>query len=298
MNKTKSMTKHIVLHGKGGVGKTTLATNIAAALVEAGFKILLMGFDPKGDSSALLNNGHPFPDLLGQIRTKSKITLDSVVHSGFKGILCVEAGNPFQAGTHASLELARALEEIQRIKLFENVAADYVIHDVSGDGSSAEPLEAIRQWGLDRLFVVTSADFMSLRVSNSIFSFMERYGDNHVPIPMGGLIPNNITSSFEESFISNFAADTNTRTLGGIPRSLLVRQCELYGKTIIEAAPFSNQAYFYRRLANQLVDAVRSGKESILPQPMQPERLRKWAREWGDRIHALENGLVSDGAAI
>jgi len=78
----------------------------------------------------------------------------------------------------------------------------------------------------------------------------------------------------------------------------MVRQCELYGKTIIEAAPLSNQAYFYRRLANQIVDVSQSSQQVSLPLPMKPEQLRNWAQEWGDRIYALENGLVSDGAAI
>lgn len=292
------MTKFIALYGKGGVGKTTLATNLGAALIEAGFTVLLMGCDPKGDSSALLNNGQPFPDVLGQIRTRKSITLDSAVYKGFKGIKCIELGNPFQAGTCASLEIARAFEELQRIRLFEETAADFVIYDVTGDNSCTELLGPIRQSGLDRLFVVTSADFMSLHAANSIFNLMERLDNSQTPLPLGGLIPNNITSSFEDSFISDFATHTKSKTFGRIPRSLMVRQCELFGKTIIEAAPLSNQAYFYRRLANQLVDAVQQRRGSPLPRAMQPEQLRSWAREWGERIFALENGLVSDGAAI
>jgi nitrogenase iron protein NifH len=113
---------------------------------------------------------------------------------------------------------------------------------------------------------------------------------------VGGLIPNSINSSFEESFIADFASQTRTRTLGRIPRSLMVRQCELYGKTVIEASPLSNQSYFYRRLANQIVDEVNSPASASVP--LRPEELRAWAREWGDRLHALENGLVTDGAAI
>ena len=292
------MAKHIALYGKGGVGKTTLATNISAALVEAGFSIVLVGCDPKGDSSSLLNNGLPLPDVLGLIRAKNDISLNSVVHTGFKGIKCVELGNPFQTGSCASVEITRAFEELRRIKLFEEVAADFVIYDVTGDSSCTEMLGPIRLHGLDRLFVVTSADFMSLHAANSIFTFMERYGDSHVPIPLGGLIPNNITSSFEESFIKDFATHTHAKLLSKITRSLTVRQCELYGKTIIEAAPLSNQAYFYRRLANQIVDEVQSSKRGTLPQPMQSDQLRKWAHGWGDRIYALENGLVTDGAAI
>jgi nitrogenase iron protein NifH len=78
----------------------------------------------------------------------------------------------------------------------------------------------------------------------------------------------------------------------------MVRQCELYGKTVIEASPLSNQSYFYRRLANQIADELHRQTSSHLPKPLSPDQLRLWARDWADRLFALENGLVSDGAAI
>jgi nitrogenase iron protein NifH len=78
----------------------------------------------------------------------------------------------------------------------------------------------------------------------------------------------------------------------------MVRQCELYGKTVIEASPLSNQSYFYRRLANQIVDESRTLTVKRQPNPFSREPLRLWAREWADRLFALENGLVTDGAAI
>jgi nitrogenase iron protein NifH len=151
---------------------------------------------------------------------------------------------------------------------------------------------------LHRIFAVTTADFKSLTAVNSLMEHLERFADNHVPVPFGGLLPNGIASSFEESFITDFAQHTHTHTLGRIPRSLMVRQCELYGKTVIEASPLSNQSYFYRRLANQIVDEAGTLKAKRQPKPLSGEQLRSWAREWADRLFALENGLVSDGAAI
>jgi nitrogenase iron protein NifH len=139
---------------------------------------------------------------------------------------------------------------------------------------------------------------MSLTAINSIIVQLERLADNRVPIPFGGLVPNGISSSFEESFIADFAKHTGTHTLGRIPRSLMVRQCELYGKTVIEASPLSNQSYFYRRLANQIADESRALTVKRQPDPFSREQLKLWAREWADRLFALENGLVTDGAAI
>ncbi|MDR3579796.1 MAG: P-loop NTPase [Oryzomonas sp.] len=288
------MTKHIALYGKGGVGKSTLSSNLSAALAEAGFSVLLVGCDPKGDSCSLLNNGTPIPTVFDLLREQGDISVNSVVHEGFKGITCVELGDPFDSGSCGSDEITRALGHLKRIDLFEAVAPDFVLYDISGDSPCSSFYTPIQQLGVSRVFVVTTADFMSLHAANAIFRMLERYGESNVPVPVGGLIPNSINSSFEESFIADFAAQTRTQTMGRIPRSLIVRQCELYGKTVIEASPLSNQSYFYRRLANQIVDDDQAG----VPVPMRPEELRAWARGWGDRIHALENGLVTDGAAI
>jgi nitrogenase iron protein NifH len=290
------MTEHIAIYGKGGVGKSTLTSNLSAALAEAGFSVLQVGCDPKGDSCSLLNNGVPIPTVFDLLREQGEISVDSVVHKGFKGIACIELGDPFDSGKCGSAEIARALEHLKRIDLFEAVGPDFVLYDISGDSACSSFHAPIQQLGVSRVFVVTTADFMSLHAANAIFRMLERYGESNVPVPVGGLIPNSIASSFEESFIADFAAQTRTRTLGRIPRSLMVRQCELYGKTVIEASPISNQSYFYRRLANQIVDEFHSQANASVP--LRPEELRAWAREWGDRIHALENGLVTDGAAI
>ncbi|QEM68837.1 AAA family ATPase [Geobacter sp. FeAm09] len=295
-NGRQSMTEHIALYGKGGVGKSTLASNLSAALAEAGFSVLQVGCDPKGDSCSLLNNGDPIPTVFDLLGKRGEISVDAVAHKGFKGVTCVELGDPFGSGRCGSAEIARALEELKRIDLFGAIAPDFVLYDISGDSACSSFYTPIQQIGIGRVFVVTTADFMSLHAANAILRVLDRYGESHVPVPMGGLIPNSVTSSFEESFIADFAVQTRTRTMARIPRSLMVRQCELYGKTVIEASPLSNQSYFYRRLANQVVDEARShGGQSV---PMQPEELRSWARTWGDRIYAMENGLVTDGAAI
>jgi nitrogenase iron protein NifH len=223
--------------------------------------------------------------------------VDTVVHRGFRGVSCIELGDPATSGGCPSTEIKRIFAHLDRIRVFETVASDFVFYDVPGE-SSCSGFYATIQAGLSRAFIVTSADFMSLHAANTIFRMLEQHGRENVPIPVGGVIPNGITSSFEESFVSDFARNTQTRTLGRIPRSLMVKQCELYGKTVIEASPLSNQSYFYRRLANQIVDSARGATPSSLPVPMKPEQLREWARGWGDRIYALENGLVIDGAAI
>lgn len=177
--------------------------------------------------------------------------------------------------------------------------SDYVLHEISGDNSPAALHEVMSEIAICRLFVVTSADLKALQAANDAFTFLEQFNDERItPIPMGGLILNDIASSFEEAFVTDFAYHANARIIGKVPRSLVVRQCELYGSTLIESRPQSNQSYYYRRLANQVVDATGALYSGNLPQPMSAERLRAWSLEWADRMYALENGLVTDGAAI
>lgn len=293
------MAYHIALYGKAGVGKTTLATNISASLVEAGFSVLLVGCDLGGDSCSLLHGGLSMPTVQGCIRSGAPITLDTVVHAGFKGVRSIELGESVYQGTCTAAEVSKALQEIRRIRAFEQINPDYILYDISGDSSCSVLHTIIRQVEIARLFVVTTGDFKALQAANGAFAFLEQYnGESSVPIPMGGLIFNNISSSFEEAFVNDFAHHANARAIGKVPRSLVVRQCELYGKTVIEYRPQSNQSYYYRRLANQIVDATGTIYSGNLPQPMSAERLRAWSLEWAERIYALENGLVTDGAAI
>lgn len=293
------MTHHIALYGKGGVGKTTLAANISASMVEAGFTVVLVGCDAKADSAVLLNSGLPIPNVLDQLRNKSAITIDSIMHSGFKGVNLVELGDPGYSGVFTFCGISSAIKEMKRLQIFEQINPDFVLYDISGDSSTTALHAVIRQVELTRICVVTTADYKALQVVNDAFTFLEQHNSgSNIPLPMGGLILNSITSSFEEAFVNDFAFHTNARTIGKVPRSLVVRQCELYGNTVIESKPRSNQSYYYRRLANQIVDSVGTIYSGNLPQPMSAERLRAWSLEWADRIYALENGLVTDGAAI
>lgn len=290
------MTDHIVLYGKGGVGTSTLASNVSAALVEAGFRVLQIGCNQNGDSCTTLNEGISIPTVWEQYEMSKSITFDAVVTRGFKNINCIELGTP-SVDLEASFS-QNGLDLLIDSNLISALCPDYVLYDISGDAPVRIMRTLFERVAIHRIFAISSADFMSLSAVNVLLNILEKYADSHVPVTFGGLIPNNIVSSFEESFISDFAKQVHSRTLGRIPRSQMVRQCELYGKTVIEASPLSNQSYFYRRLANQIVDESQTLATGKQLHPLSREELRKWAHEWADRLYALENGLVTDGAAI
>jgi nitrogenase iron protein NifH len=290
------MADQIAFYGKGGVGSSTLISNISAALVEAGFRVLQLGCSQNGDSCSVLNGGSLIPTVWDEYERHGSISFDSVVRRGFKDVYYIELGRPqVEPGTSAALQ---ALDLILRRDLIASLHPDFVLYDLSGGQACGIMRGLSERIDLRRIYAVTTADFMSLAAVNSLIVHLERLADSSVSVPFGGLLSNGVASSFEESFISDFARHVHTHTLGRIPRSLLVRQCELYGKTVIEAAPLSSQSYFYRQLASQIVDESHTLTIKRQPKPFSQEHLQAWAREWADRLFAMENGLVVDGAAI
>jgi nitrogenase iron protein NifH len=91
--------------------------------------------------------------------------------------------------------------------------------------------------------------------------------------------------------VDDFAERTKTRIIQYVPRSITVTQSELKGKTTIEAAPDSEQAKVYTRLAERIA----AHGESETPNPLELDELRAWAAAWSDRLLQLETGVVVGG---
>jgi nitrogenase iron protein NifH len=108
---------------------------------------------------------------------------------------------------------------------------------------------------------------------------------------LGGIIANNLQAPHARALVDDFADQTGTRVVGYVPRSMAVAQGELYGRTVIESAPHSEQAEIYRKLARAVVD----DDTTTLPRPLNGPALKAWAKEWGDRIFVKEPDLVAGG---
>ncbi len=289
------MAQHIAIYGRGGVGKSTLASNLAAALAEVGQKVVLVGCDPQGDSTSLLHAEEPRPTVIDLLAGGNRPILDHLVTRGYRNIACIEVGDPFLIGECAASGIGRAITLLRDLDAFGKLDPDVVLYDVPGEPGCPGVAHPAAVSLVQKAFVVTAPDVMSLSAANSLFRVIARRGDS-APLTCA-LIANGLTGAFEESLVEDFALQVNSRVIGCIPRSLVVRQCELYEKTVIEAAPLSNQAYLYRRLARHILDEQVS---SALPppQPLTPSGLKAWARSWGDRIYELEHGVIRDGAGI
>ncbi len=285
--------KHIAIYGKGGIGKSTTTSNISAALAEAGYKVIQIGCDPKSDSTNTLRGNNYLPTVLDSLRGGNKINLSDISVSGFKNVLCIESGGPVPGVGCAGRGINAAVSLLQELHLFEEFKPDYVLYDVLGDvvcGGFAVP---IRDGITDRAYVVSSSDFMAVYAANNLFKAINKYAPTG-GAKLGGVIANSITAGYSRDIIDDFTKRTGTSVAGYIERSLVVQQSELYGKTVIEANPQSPQADLYRKLAKHIAE----NEDLVVPNPLGVTELRDWAREWGDKLYAFNDGVVSNAEGL
>ena len=84
--------RKIAIYGKGGIGKSTTTQNTVAGLVEKGRKVMVVGCDPKADSTRLLLGGLSQNTVLDTLRDEGEsVELEDISKTGFKGVVCVES---------------------------------------------------------------------------------------------------------------------------------------------------------------------------------------------------------------
>lgn len=280
--------QHIAVYGKGGIGKSTTTSNLAAALADAGRRVIQIGCDPKSDSTSTLRGGAYLPTVLDATRDGGNVQLSDVSRVGFGGVLCIEAGGPVPGVGCAGRGINAAIELLRELHLFEEFRPDVVLYDVLGDvvcGGFAVP---IREGLTDRVYVVSSADFMAIYAANNLFRAINKYAPSG-GAKLGGIIANSISQPYARSLIADFARTTGTRAVEYVPRSTTVAQAELCGQTVIEASPRSAQADVYRQLAKKVLEDT----SAAIPKPLAVNDLRAWARRWGNVLLESEQGVVA-----
>jgi nitrogenase iron protein NifH len=279
--------KQIAIYGKGGIGKSTTTSNISAALSTLGYKVMQFGCDPKSDSTNTLRDGKYIPTVLDSLREKPNLKAAEVIHTGFNGIFCVEAGGPAPGVGCAGRGITTAVQLFKQQHIFEELDLDYVIFDVLGDvvcGGFAVP---IREGLAEHVFTVSSSDFMAVYAANNLMNGIKKYANAGGAL-FGGVIANSINQPYSKAIIDDFVKQTKTQVVEYIPRSVTVTQSELQGKTTIEAFPESEQAKVYKELAKKIA----SHEISKVPEPLTVSELRDWAAKWADHLLAIETGIV------
>ena len=268
--------RQIAIYGKGGIGKSTTTQNLTAGLVEHGKKVMVVGCDPKADSTRLLLGGLAQKTVLDTIRDEGEnVELDRIMRTGFGGTRCVESGGP-EPGVGCA---GRGI--ITSINMLENLGAytddlDFVFYDVLGDvvcGGFAMP---IREGKAKEIYIVASGEMMALYAANNIAKGISRYA-RAGGVRLGGIICNSRNVDHERELLEAFAKELGTKLLYFVPRDNIVQRAEIKRKTVIEYDPESNQAQEYRNLAQALLE----NKDFVIPNPMTQERLEEILLQYG-----------------
>ena len=275
--------RQIAIYGKGGIGKSTTTQNLTAGLVEHGKKVMVVGCDPKADSTRLLLGGLAQKTVLDTIRDEGEsVELDRIMKTGFGGTRCVESGGP-EPGVGCA---GRGI--ITSISMLENLGAytddlDFVFYDVLGDvvcGGFAMP---IREGKAKEIYIVASGEMMALYAANNIAKGISRYAKAG-GVRLGGIICNSRNVDRELDLLRAFSKELGTQLLYFVPRDNIVQRAEINRKTVIEYKPDSAQAQEYRNLA----EAVINNTNFTIPTPMTQERLEQILLEYG-LMEALED---------
>lgn len=277
--------KQIAIYGKGGIGKSTTTSNISVALTELGLKVMQIGCDPKSDSTNTLRGGSFIPTVLDTLRSGKVIKPEDIVHEGYGGVLCVEAGGPEPGVGCAGRGIITAVEILKQRKIYDLYKPDVVIYDVLGDvvcGGFAMP---IREQLAKQVYTVTSSDFMSIYAANNLFKGIRKYSNNGGAL-LGGIIANSVNKDIHKDIIDDFSKETKTKIVEYVPRSLTVAKCELKGKTVLEGAANSKQAKIYRKLAKNIIE----NGHSHIPTPLDFGGLQQWADKWSKLLLKGSNG--------
>lgn len=243
--------RRIAIYGKGGIGKSTVSSNISEALAEMGHRVLQIGCDPKADSTKLLMGGTAPSTVLDMMRA-GDVTLDEVVHSTGRNIFCVECGGPKPGMGCAGRGIIAAFDKLESLDVIEEIKPDIIIYDVLGDvvcGGFAMP---IRNGYARNVFVVTSGEMMSLYAADNIRQAVEGFADDGYA-EFSGLIQNSRGIENENELIDKAAGEMDTDVVYRLPRDQEVQNAEAVGLTVVRNAPESIMAKNYRSLANEIL---------------------------------------------
>ncbi|MEI7529611.1 MAG: nitrogenase component 1 [Elusimicrobiota bacterium] len=226
----------IVFFGKGGIGKSTLASNVSAVLAAGGGRVLHIGCDPKMDSTLSLMGRHIQP-FSGSPGPDSEARLRGFISAApVRGVHCIEAGGPQPGVGCAGTGIGAMLDAIKGSEILEKEGYTAAVFDVLGDvvcGGFAAPL---RRGFARKVVIVVSEELLSLYSANKLILMVENYARNGVYL--AGLAINAKDAGGIKTAM-DFAAAVNARVLGVIPRDPAVAAAERRRVPVVLASPKS-----------------------------------------------------------
>ncbi len=269
--------RQIAFYGKGGIGKSTTSQNTIAALAELGQRIMIVGCDPKADSTRLMLHCKAQTTILHLAAERGSVEdleLEEVLLKGYKDVLCVESGGPEPGVGCAGRGIITAINFLEEEGAYEDL--DFVSYDVLGDvvcGGFAMP---IREGKAQEIYIVTSGEMMAMYAANNIARGILKYAHSG-GVRLGGLICNSRKVDREIELIEALADKLGTQMIHFVPRDNQVQHAELRRQTVIEYSSDHNQANEYRALGKKILE----NKNLVIPTPISMDELEDLLIEFG-----------------
>ncbi|MCG8481753.1 MAG: nitrogenase iron protein NifH [Clostridia bacterium] len=246
--------KKIAVYGKGGIGKSTITSALAAAVSNLGYKVMQIGCDPKADSTINLRNGKDLTPVIQYIKENGECeNLEDIIVEGYNGILCVEAGGPTPGIGCAGRGIILAFETLENLEAYEKYKPDFVFYDVLGDvvcGGFAMP---IREGYADEIVIVTSGEKMALLAAGNIKMAMDNFSDRGYGT-LRGVILNKRNIENEDRIVSEYVKQMDSEIICTIPRDQAIQRYEDENKTVIQGDMDLPISQVFMDLAKSIVE--------------------------------------------
>ncbi len=270
--------RKIAIYGKGGIGKSTTTQNTVAGLAEMGNKVMVVGCDPKADSTRLLLGGLTQKTVLDTLREEGEdVELEDIIKEGYGASRCTESGGPEPGVGCAGRGIITSVNMLEQLGAYDDEwGLDYVFYDVLGDvvcGGFAMP---IRDGKAEEIYIVVSGEMMAMYAANNICKGILKYADAG-GVRLGGLICNSRKVDNELEMIQELARQIGTQMIHFVPRDNMVQRAEINRKTVIDFDPTHQQADEYRMLAKKIDE----NEMFVIPKPLEIEELEKLLIDFG-----------------
>ena len=200
-----SKTQIIAIYGKGGIGKSFTLANLSHMMAEQGKRVLLIGCDPKSDTTSLLFGGKACPTII-ETSTRKKLAGEEVAIGDvcFKrgGVFAMELGGPEVGRGCGGRGIIHGFELLEKLG-FHDWDFDYVLLDFLGDvvcGGFGLP---IARDMAQKVILVASNDLQSLYVANNVCSAVEYFRKLGGNVGVAGLVINKDDGSGEAAAFAN-----------------------------------------------------------------------------------------------
>ncbi len=248
----KKETQVIAIYGKGGIGKSFTLANLSYMMAQTGKRVLLIGCDPKSDTTSLLFGGRACPTII-ETSAKKKLAGDEVKIGDVcfirDGVFAMELGGPEVGRGCGGRGIIHGFELLEKLG-FHEWGFDYVLLDFLGDvvcGGFGLP---IARDMCQKVIIVGSNDLQSLYVANNVCSAVEYFRKLGGNVGVAGIVINKDDGTGEAHA---FAEQVGIPVLAAIPQNEDIRRksanYEIVGR------PGGEWASLFQDLADNVVAA-------------------------------------------